>query len=139
MAELSEREDNLFNELFTRMRETEAQSQVLSTRLDSLCDRIESQASAIQTQQTSIDKFLLHLAKQEERSEKREQTFWKYIGILIGTVVALALGPKVANEILSAWTNGAGPQKVSCYMWWHNDGDRRYNPWLPMKENDQIS
>ena len=137
MQELDEREN--FKELFDRMRANETQAQVLASRLDNVCDRIESQSKAIENQQLVIDKFLEHLAKQEERSEKRELNFWKYIGILIGAVLALALGPKITNELISTFSNKSdNTQKVISCDWWQGDGNRRYWPMIPLKEQDSI-
>lgn len=128
---IEEKMDKMFAQVFDRLREVEAQSREQNVRLESITSGLEVFTSV-------TDKFVAHLGKQEERSEKREQNFFKAIAILIGAIVALALGPKVAKELYSAWKPTTATAIYPCDIW-HGDGDRRCWPIIANRTKDNIA
>ena len=132
---MDERTEDKFEEVYKRLRETEAQTREQNVQIQSLCERLDANAKLAKDQMLVTDKFLEHFQRMETRNEKREQAFWKYIGILIGAVVALALGPKVASEIITQY-HGGSKSVVTAIDFWH-DQDRRN--WIWVKEEDDVA
>lgn len=83
--------DEHTEELFTRLRETEAQTREQNVRIGALADRIE-QLSGTNCQYITI------LREQMDKAEKREQLMMRTIWVLVGAVIALALGIKYAEK-----------------------------------------
>lgn len=84
--------DDHTEELFTRLRETEAQTREQNVRIGALADRIE-QLSGTNSQYIAI------LREQMDKSDKREQLMMRTIWVLVGAVIALALGIKYAEKV----------------------------------------
>jgi len=76
---------DLFNEVFTRLRETEGVASNLCVRLDNVVEQMKTSTSI-------TDKFLEALDKRRITDEAREAKFWKAIAVLGGALIALALG-----------------------------------------------
>ena len=127
---MDDRTEQMFNEVFSRLRETEAQTREQNVQLESLSAEIKSLTVV-------TDKFINHLAKQEDHSEKREQNFFKAMAVLIGAILVLALGPKVAKEIISM-KMGTPITAVVPYDIWHGDNNRRYWSIIPYKEPEIV-
>ena len=90
---MTERQEELFDEVFNRLRETEAQTREQNVRIDNLCNRLDNITEA----------FTTNVDAHERRSEARERTMWKVIGFLIGAVVLVVLGPKAASRLADEW------------------------------------
>ena len=79
--------DDMMREVFDRLRETEAQTREQNVKIAALTDSNKEYVGI-------VSKFI-------ERGEKRETLFFRIIVVLVGAVIALALGPKVAKELLA--------------------------------------
>lgn len=85
--------EDTMREVFDRLRETEAQTREQNVRIDALTQSNREYVGI-------VSKFI-------ERGEKRETLFFKIIIVLVGAVIALALGPKVAKELLADKMTGS--------------------------------
>ena len=85
-------DDKMMCEVFNRLRETEAQTREQNVRIDALTK--------------SNSEYVILVGKFIERGEKREALFFRVIIVLVGAVIALALGPKVAQELLASKVGG---------------------------------
>lgn len=84
--------EQMMSDVFDRLRETEAQTREQNVRLDALTNSTKEYVGI-------VSKFI-------ERGEKRETLFFRIIIVLVGAVIALALGPKVAKELLAEKLTG---------------------------------
>lgn len=82
-------------ELFTRLRETEAQTREQNVKLSSLSDKVEKLSETNQ-------KYIDLLKAQMDSADKREQMLMRTIYVLVGAVIALALGIKYVEKFFPA-------------------------------------
>lgn len=94
--------------VYDRLRETEAQTREQGVRIDALVSRLDSSTATNQSYISIIQQMMA-------KSEKREEWFWKILMFLLATVMALALGPKMADKIMSM---GVSTMDI---VPWHND------------------
>lgn len=98
MAEEGDRvPSGMFREIFDRLRETEAQTREQNTRITALCERLDNFT-------TVTDKFFELFDKRTQIEQDRFDKLWKLVVYLLGTVIALALGPKAAEKVYQAFT-----------------------------------
>lgn len=124
--------------VYDRLRETEATNREQNTRIAALTDAIsrhnEVVEKCLQENRNTINVFIDHLDRRSARDEKREDSFWRTITILIGSIIALALGPKAAEKIYQACTS-PGTAMVSTTD--AIPGDERYlHPWFYQRNDD---
>lgn len=84
--------EDMMREVFDRLRETEAQTREQNVKIAALTESNKEYVGI-------VSKFI-------ERGEKRETLFFRIIIVLVGAVIALALGPKVAKELLAEKVGG---------------------------------
>ena len=92
--------------VYDRLRETEAETREQCVQIKSLAD------------QTAV--YIDLLKRSMANTEKREANFWRVITYLILALVALALGPKLAKELMQ--------MKL---------GVATYSPAIPMHHEDK--
>jgi len=148
-SDRDELHEKRFCEIYDRLRETEAQTREQNTRLGALCDRIEAFSSVTdrffeledkrhQADDARFAELIEHEKRLSESSDKRykdlvdiqskrEEKFWKIITVLLGSVIALSLGPKACMELYKAFKGDIG--KVGYY---------NINPICPPQNNDPI-
>lgn len=86
-------------EIYDRLRETEAQTRAQNERIEALTARVDSMLSRWDTQTDRM---------------------WRAIYILVGALLALALGPRVAEKIVAA-SGGVACMRVDIAPW-HPEG-----------------
>lgn len=91
----------MFDEVFTRLRETEKQSSNLCVRLDNVIEQMKTSTGV-------TDKFLEALDKRRITDEAREAKFWRVIAILVGALICLALGQKPAQALAEYYFGKVG-------------------------------
>ena len=85
--------EDMMREVFNRLRETEAQTREQNVKIAALTDSNKEYVGI-------VSKFI-------ELGERRETLFFRIIIVLVGAVIALALGPKVAKELLAEKMTGS--------------------------------
>ena len=81
-------------ELFARLRETEAQTREQNVKLDALANQVEKLSETNR-------EYISLLREQMDKADKREQFLMRTIYILVGALIVLALGMKYAEKIMS--------------------------------------
>lgn len=92
-----------------RLRETEAQTREQGVRIDALAETVRSNTEATTA-------YVQIVGKMVDESRRREEMFWRAIYILIGTVVALAVGPKMADKLVTTFA-GAPVASFDIIAW----------------------
>lgn len=91
-----------WRELWELVREAQKDNAIQNTNINNLCDRIATQVEV-------TDRFFEELDKRDEESARRfdelvkdhkahEEHFWKIVTVLLGALIALALGPKAIDK-----------------------------------------
>ena len=127
--------------VYDRLRETEATNREQNTRLAALTEAVshhnEVVEKCLQENRNTIKVFIDHLDRRAARDEKREDCFWKVITVLVGSLVALAIGPKAVEKI---WQSCSGTQPPNLTLVTPCDAlpgnDRHSNPLFAHRNED---
>ena len=99
--------DDDLGDIYDRLRETEAETREQNIQIKEL------------TKQTAV--YIDILKQSMANTEKREANFWKVITYLILALVALALGPRLAKELVSMKLGSASYSPAIPMNITHND------------------
>lgn len=124
-----------FQEIFDRLRETEAQTREQNTRLSGLCDRLDAftqvtdrffelQDKRHESDEKRFESLCEHEKRLSDAAAAREDKMWKVIIMLAGALVAAAVGPKAVSEVFRAY-RGEDDKRLTFNM-----------PAIPMQQHD---
>lgn len=110
-----DKQAEMINEIFTRLREDERKTSEVCVKLDMVVEQIK-------TSNTVTDKFLEALDKRRIADEAREAKFWKALYIIGGALIALALGKEpVAKWAAHVWPDVPAAANIQAVIPWHDD------------------